>query len=139
MRDTRPQMTFSALALTGCLAVGLGSANVWAEPARYEIDPADQTDEIGETEWFCDSCGGLVASEEIDEHGRCPRCEHVIVLQGAGKGFCGGYDLQEYAETPGEMHGNQDMPWDPMLDFRMMYANTQDFMALWRSYKPTIA
>jgi enoyl-CoA hydratase len=27
---------------------------------------------------------------------------HVIVLQGAGKGFCGGYDLVEFAQTPGE-------------------------------------
>ena len=64
---------------------------------------------------------------------------HVIVLQGAGKGFCGGYDLVEFAETPGEMHGNQEMPWDPTLDYRMMARNTEDFMSLWRATKPTIA
>jgi enoyl-CoA hydratase len=64
---------------------------------------------------------------------------HVIVLQGAGKGFCGGYDLVEFAETPGEMHGNQEMPWDPTLDYRMMSRNTEDFMSLWRASKPTIA
>ncbi len=64
---------------------------------------------------------------------------HVIVLQGAGKGFCGGYDLVEFAETPGEMHGNQEMPWDPTLDYRMMSRNTEDFMSLWRATKPTIA
>jgi enoyl-CoA hydratase len=63
---------------------------------------------------------------------------HVIVLQGAGKGFCGGYDLKEYAETPGEMAGNQDMPWDPTLDYAMMSRNTEDFMSLWRASKPTI-
>ena len=63
---------------------------------------------------------------------------HVIVLQGAGKGFCGGYDLKEFAETPGEMHGNQEMPWDPTLDYRMMARNTEDFMSLWRCGKPTI-
>ena len=63
---------------------------------------------------------------------------HVIVLQGAGKGFCGGYDLQEYAETPGEMPGNQEMPWDPTLDYIMMSKNTDDFMSLWRASKPTI-
>jgi enoyl-CoA hydratase len=63
---------------------------------------------------------------------------HVIVLQGAGKGFCGGYDLKEYAETPGEMPGNQDMPWDPTLDYAMMSRNTEDFMSLWRASKPTI-
>ena len=63
---------------------------------------------------------------------------HVIVLRGAGKGFCGGYDLKAYAETPGEMHGNQDMPWDPTLDYAMMSRNTEDFMSLWRATKPTI-
>ena len=63
---------------------------------------------------------------------------HVILLQGAGKGFCGGYDLVEYAETPGEMPGNQDMPWDPTLDYAMMSRNTDDFMSLWRAGKPTI-
>lgn len=63
---------------------------------------------------------------------------HVIVLKGAGKGFCGGYDLVEFAQTPGEMHGNQEMPWDPTLDFAMMSRNTEDFMSLWRATKPTI-
>lgn len=63
---------------------------------------------------------------------------HVIVLQGAGKGFCGGYDLVDYAQTPGEMPGNQEMPWDPTLDYTMMSQNTDDFMSLWRASKPTI-
>jgi enoyl-CoA hydratase/carnithine racemase len=63
---------------------------------------------------------------------------HVIVLQGAGKGFCGGYDLTQYAEASGEVPGSQEMPWDPTLDYTMMARNTHDFMALWRSPKPTI-
>lgn len=63
---------------------------------------------------------------------------HVIVLQGAGKGFCGGYDLVHYAEAEGEIPGSQEMPWDPTLDYAMMSANTRDFMSLWRSHKPTI-
>ena len=63
---------------------------------------------------------------------------HVIVLQGAGKGFCGGYDLARYAESEGEAHGTQDMPWDPTLDYAMMSRNTEDFMSLWRASKPTI-
>jgi len=62
---------------------------------------------------------------------------HVIVMQGAGRAFCSGYDLKDFAE--GDSPWNQDMPWDPMIDFRMMKQNTDDFMSLWRSYKPTIA
>jgi len=62
---------------------------------------------------------------------------HVIVLRGAGRAFCAGYDLKDYAE--GASPWNQDMPWDPMIDYRMMKQNTDDFMSLWRSYKPTIA
>lgn len=63
---------------------------------------------------------------------------HVIVLQGAGKGFCGGYDLVKYAEREGDIPGSQDMPWDPTEDYAMMSRNTEDFMSLWRSRKPTI-
>jgi enoyl-CoA hydratase len=62
---------------------------------------------------------------------------HVIVLAGAGKAFCSGYDLKDFAE--GDTPWNQSMPWDPMVDYRMMRQNTDDFMSLWRSYKPTIA
>ena len=64
---------------------------------------------------------------------------HVIIVRGAGPGFCAGYDLKHYAERKGAISGSQDMPWDPTLDFQMMWRNTQDFMALWRATKPTIA
>lgn len=60
----------------------------------------------------------------------------VIVLQGAGRAFCAGYDLKLYAEG-GEDH--QGEVWDPIKDFRMMKANTDHFFSLWRSAKPTIA
>lgn len=77
--------------------------------------------------------GAAVARAEADDS------VHVIVVQGAGKGFCGGYDLVEYAEATGEINGSQEMPWDPTVDFNFMWKNTQDFMKLWRSTKPTIA
>lgn len=65
---------------------------------------------------------------------------HVIVVEGAGKGFCGGYDLAATAEQHIEHPCQQEAtPWDPMLDYRTMKGFTEDFMSLWRCPKPTIA
>ena len=63
---------------------------------------------------------------------------HVVVLTGAGRGFCGGYDLKEFAEKPGTNPGIQEMPWDPMIDYRFMSHCTQQFMSIWRCHKPVI-
>ncbi len=63
---------------------------------------------------------------------------HVIVLSGAGKAFCAGYDLAAFAETGGTNPGVQDMPWDPMKDYQFMWRNTQDFMSLFRAMKPVV-
>jgi enoyl-CoA hydratase len=65
---------------------------------------------------------------------------HVIVVEGAGKGFCGGYDLKYFGEGEIEHPCQQEKtPWDPLADYAFMRRNTDDFMALWRSPKPTIA
>ena len=64
----------------------------------------------------------------------------VIVVEGAGRGFCGGYDLGETAAEVIDHPCQQEAyPWDPMTDYAHMKRNTEDFMSLWRSPKPTIA
>ena len=63
---------------------------------------------------------------------------HVMVLAGAGKAFCSGYDLAHYAEGNGPNKVVQEMPWDPMQDFQFMWANTQNFMSLFRAMKPVV-
>ncbi len=60
---------------------------------------------------------------------------HVIVVRGAGRSFCAGYDLKAYAEGG---IGTQPTVWDPIKDYRGMKRNTDDFMTLFRSLKPTI-
>jgi len=63
---------------------------------------------------------------------------HVIILSGAGKAFCAGYDLKYYAEGNGAGEATQPMPWDPMKDYAFMSRNTEKFMSLWRSHKPVV-
>lgn len=63
---------------------------------------------------------------------------HVIVLAGAGRAFCAGYDLDIYAERPGPNDYAQEMPWDPAVDYQRMNANNQCFMSLWRGLKPVV-
>ncbi len=62
----------------------------------------------------------------------------VIILSGAGRAFCAGYDLNVFAESPGTNPGIQEMPWDPVKDFAFMKRNTDCFMSLWRSLVPVI-
>jgi enoyl-CoA hydratase len=63
---------------------------------------------------------------------------HVIVLSGAGRAFCAGYDLLRYAQKDGANRYTQEMPWDPMKDYAAMIRNTELFMSLFRSKRPVI-
>jgi enoyl-CoA hydratase len=83
---------------------------------------------------------------------------HVIALSGAGKGFCGGYDLAATAEQgmtglapgPGAPPGSPLDPavqaqnhkrgevWDPVVDYQMMSRNVRGFMSLFWSEKPVV-
>jgi enoyl-CoA hydratase len=62
----------------------------------------------------------------------------VVVVEGEGRAFCSGYDLQLFAEGEGTGRWAQSEPWDPVRDYREMRRNSDDFLALWRSLKPTI-
>jgi enoyl-CoA hydratase len=73
------------------------------------------------------------------QHAANDHSVHVVVLTGAGRGFCGGYDLKAYAEKQGTNPGIQEMPWDPMIDFDFMSRCTRNFMTIWRCHKPVIA
>jgi enoyl-CoA hydratase len=64
---------------------------------------------------------------------------HVVVLTGAGHGFCGGYDIKAWGEEPGTNPVYQGMPWDPMIDYHFMSRCTRNFMSIWRCQKPVIA
>jgi enoyl-CoA hydratase len=83
---------------------------------------------------------------------------HVLLLAGAGPGFCAGYDLVESAEGQGASgRGGTEQPggspldpaviaanhdpvraWNPMLDFAMMTRNVRGFMSLLHCGKPVV-
>lgn len=64
---------------------------------------------------------------------------HVIVLRGAGRAFCAGYDLDWGTRIENDAQQRAGGAWDPVQDLRMMGANVKAYMALWESPKPVIA
>jgi enoyl-CoA hydratase len=65
----------------------------------------------------------------------------VIVVRGAGRAFCAGYDFGGGFKHWGEML-ETDGRWDPGKDFAAAaspYGPTQRFMSMWRTPKPVIA
>jgi len=66
----------------------------------------------------------------------------VIVVRGAGRSFCAGYDFGGGFHHWDE-HLTTDGAWDPGKDFAMAtdpsMAPTQKFLSIWRSSKPVIA
>ncbi|MBK5229980.1 MAG: crotonase/enoyl-CoA hydratase family protein [Thermoleophilia bacterium] len=81
---------------------------------------------------------------------------HVILLSGAGGGFCGGYDLVESAEGAGIGEAGGDLKgtpldpmvialnhvpgrtWDPLLDYAFMSRNVRAFMRIFECGKPVV-
>ena len=78
------------------------------------------------------------AIEEAVQRADSDKDIHVMVLAGAGKAFCSGYDLAHYAEGDSTNKVVQEMPWDPIEDYQFMWRNTQHFMSLWRALKPVV-
>jgi len=64
---------------------------------------------------------------------------HVIVLRGAGRAFCAGYDLDWGTRIESEAQDRAGGVWDPVRDLRMMGANVKAYMSLWESPKPVVA
>ncbi len=58
----------------------------------------------------------------------------AIILKGAGRAFCAGFDL-----TPGLLTGPAMGEWDPTEDYLLTTTLARKFMSLWYSRKPTIA
>jgi enoyl-CoA hydratase len=63
----------------------------------------------------------------------------VIVLSGAGRAFCAGYDLDAGTRAEDATQRAQGGNWDPVRDYLGMSRNVRVFMSLWESPKPVIA
>ncbi len=83
-----------------------------------------------------DEVEDAIATATRDEHAK------VIVLRGAGRAFCAGYDFGGGFRHWGDAL-ETDGRWDPGKDFAMatapQLAPTQKFMSVWRTPKPVIA
>ncbi len=63
----------------------------------------------------------------------------VIVLSGAGRAFCAGYDLDWGTKAEDATQRALSGQWDPVRDYQGMSHNVRVFMSLWESPKPVIA
>lgn len=62
----------------------------------------------------------------------------VIVLRGAGRSFCAGYDLNLGTRAEAAALQQSAGIWDPVRDYTGMSRNVGAFMSLWESRKPVI-
>ena len=63
----------------------------------------------------------------------------VIILSGAGRAFCAGYDLDWGTKAEDASQRAMSGQWDPVRDYLGMSRNVRAYMSLWESPKPVIA
>ncbi len=63
----------------------------------------------------------------------------VLVLSGAGRAFCAGYDLDWGTKAEDAAQRAMSGQWDPVRDYLGMSRNVRAYMTLWESPKPVIA
>ena len=63
----------------------------------------------------------------------------VIILSGAGRAFCAGYDLDWGTKAEDATQRSMSGNWDPVRDYLGMSRNVRAFMSLWECPKPVIA
>ena len=63
----------------------------------------------------------------------------VLILSGAGRAFCAGYDLDWGTKAEDASQRAMSGQWDPVRDYLGMSRNVRAYMSLWESPKPVIA
>ena len=63
----------------------------------------------------------------------------VLILSGAGRAFCAGYDLDWGTKAEDASQKAMSGQWDPVRDYLGMSRNVRAYMSLWESPKPVIA
>ena len=158
---TSPVRLLRARLLSVCLlGRGIGGALVSERPpVRYEVLDRVARITLDRPERGNGITPALVAAlVACVERADLDPAVHVLLLAGAGPGFCGGYDLVESAEhlgaetgaparapsgsplDPAVIAANHDPAgtWDPMVDYAMMARNVRGFMSLFHCGKPVV-
>jgi enoyl-CoA hydratase len=128
------------------------------QTVRYEVDARVARLTLNRPER-----GNAITSALIAELAACVEradldpAVHMILLAGAGKGFCGGYDLGGAEQMADGAFGSDEVPsgspahpsriaanhdpsgtWDPMVDYAWMGRNVRAFMSLFHCGKPVV-
>ncbi len=99
--------------------------------ARITLDRPDSLNAINQE--LVDDLQAAVARANREAEVR------VIILGGAGRAFCSGYDLGWAVEAEDAVQREGAGQWDPVQDYLMMSRNVRAYMSLWESPKPVIA